>query len=180
MANFILIHSTGGSPGEVFYPWLRKELERRGYKVYAPFFPTPIGQTLERWMKEFEPYWQQVNEETIFIGRSIGAPFVLRLLEKSPAKVKAAALVCGFCSDLGLDEFRQLTDSFIKGGFNWSRIRKNCGRFFIYNSDNDRFIPAGKGEELAKNLGAKLMLVKGADHFFMDEFPQLLEDISGL
>ena len=177
MATFIFIHGTGGNPDEVFYPWLRKELEKKKHKVYAPFFPTPIGQTLENWMQEFEPYWKFVNEETVLVGRSIGPVFILRLLEKSKVKVKAAFLVAGFCSDIGLDEFKPLTDSFIKKPFNWRKIRKNCGRFFVYNSDNDPYVPLENGKELAKNLGSELILVKGAEHFWFKNFQQILADI---
>ncbi|MBI2550302.1 serine hydrolase family protein [Candidatus Woesearchaeota archaeon] len=177
MTNFILIHSTGGNPSEVFYPWLRKELEKKKHKVYAPFFPTPIGQTLENWMREFEPYWEFVNEETIFVGRSIGPAFILRLLERTDVKVKAAFLIAGFCSDIDLDEFKPLTYSFIKKPFNWQKIRKNCGRFFVYNSDNDPYVPLERGEELANNLGTELALVKGAEHFWFKKFPKILDDI---
>lgn len=180
MANFIFIHSTAGNPDELFHPWLRRQLEKKGHKVYAPFFPTPIGQTLENWLREFEPYWKYVNEETIFVGRSIGPAFILRLLEKTDVKVKAAFLIAGFCSGIGLDEFKPLTDSFIKKPFNWRKIRKNCGRFFVYNSDNDRFVPLKNGRELAKRLGTRIVLVKGVDHFWLKKFPQLLEDINSL
>ncbi len=177
MANFILIHSSGGNPDECFYPWLRKELEKKGHKVYAPFFPTPIGQTLDNWMKEFEPYWQYVNEETVFVGRSIGPAFILRLLEKSKVKIKAAFLVCGFCSDLGIHEFRPLIGTFVGKRFKWKKIRSCCDRFFVYNSDNDLIVPVQKGEKLAKKLETKFIVVNGAGHFWFKRFPQLLKDI---
>lgn len=180
MANFILIHSTGGNPDECFFPWLRKELEKSKHKVYAPFFPTPLGQTLEGWMKEFEPYWKHVNGQTVFVGRSIGPAFVLRLLERAKVKVKAAFLVAGFCSDLGLDEFEQLVGTFIEKPFNWTKIRDNCGSFYVYNSDDDPFVPFEKGEELARNLGTDVTLVKGAKHFAFKKFPKLLDDITGI
>ena len=180
MANFVLIHSTGGNPEEVFYPWLRKQLEKKGHKVYAPLFPTPVGQTLENWMREFEPYWRHVDENSVLIGRSIGAPFVLRVLERSRAKVKAAFLIAGFCSGLEIKEFTPLISTFIGKPFDWDKIRDSCGRFFVYNSDNDRFVPLQKGRELARNLHTRVRLVKGVDHFFMEQFMQLLKDIEEL
>lgn len=177
MANFILIHGTGGNPDECFYPWLRKELEKRKHKVYAPFFPTPVGQTLENWMKEFEPYWKHVTEETVFVGRSIGPVFILRLLERTKVRIKAAFLVAGFCSDLGVQEFEPLIETFVEKPFNWKKIMSNCGRFFVYHADNDPVIPLEKGEELARNLGMDITLVRGAEHFWFKEFPQILTDI---
>src|SRR3989344_9023193 len=113
MANFILIHGTGGNPDECFYPWLRRQLEKEGHKVYAPQLPEPEKQSLDSWLKAFEPYWKFVDNKTVFVGRSIGPAFILRLLERTEVKVKAAFLVAGFCSDIGLDDFRPLTKTFI-------------------------------------------------------------------
>lgn len=177
MSNFIFIHSTGGNPDECFYPWLRKQLEKRGHKVYAPFFPTPIGQTLENWMKEFEPYWQYVNEETVFVGRSIGPAFILRLLEKPKVKAKAAFLIAGFCSDLGVHQYRPVINTFVDNRFKWEKIRNSCKRFFVYHSDNDPIVRLEKGRELSKKLRTKLRIVKGAKHFWFRKFPQLLKDM---
>ena len=177
MANFIFIHGTGGNPDEWFFPWLRKELEKRKHKVYAPFFPTPTGQTLENWMKEFEPYRKHVNKETVFVGRSIGSVFILRLLEKTKIPVKGAFLVAGFCSKLGLQEFEPLIETFIEKPLNWKKIRSNCGCFFVYHSDNDPIVSLQKGEELAEHLGVDVTLVRGAKHFWLTKLPKLLDDI---
>ncbi len=164
--NFILIHSTGGGPEETFYPCLRKAIEKKGFNVISPFMTTPEEQTLENWFLAFEPYEKYVNENTIFMGRSIGPAFILRYLEKNNKKIKAAFLVAGFCSDIGMPQFRKVTESFISKPFDWEKIRKNCRHFFVYNSDNDPYVPLEKGEELAKNLKTQLRLIKGAEHFW--------------
>ena len=177
MAAFIFIHGTGGNPDECFYPWLRQQLEKAGHKVYAPQLSRPAIQTLQNWMKDFEQCWQYVNEETVFVGRSIGPAFILRLLEKSKVKVQAAFLVAGFCSELEMEEFEPLVRTFIEKPFNWKKIKSNCGRFYVYNSENDPFVPLEKGQELAQHLGTDVTLVKGAKHFWFKKFPMILEDI---
>ncbi|MBI2143280.1 alpha/beta hydrolase [Candidatus Woesearchaeota archaeon] len=107
-------------------------------------------------MKEFEPYWQHVNEDTVFVGRSIGPAFILRLLEKPKIKVKAAFLVAGFCSDLGVHQYRPLINTFIDNRFRWEKIRNSCKKFFVYHSDNDPVVQLEKGRELSKKLRTKL------------------------
>lgn len=178
MSNFILIHGTGGNPDETFYPWLRQQLENGGHKVHAPQLPMPEKQSLDSWLEAFEPYWKFVNHETIFVGRSIGPVFILRLLERAEVKAKAAFLVAGFCAGEGIpQQFRPLISTFIDKPFNWQKIRSSCGTFFVYNSDNDPYVPLKNGEELAEKLGTKTVVVKGAEHFWFKEFPRILADI---
>ncbi|HII29977.1 hypothetical protein COT48_02585 [Candidatus Woesearchaeota archaeon CG08_land_8_20_14_0_20_47_9] len=81
MPPIIIIHGAYGSPEENWIPWLKRELERLGCRVYVPRFPTPKGQTLDNWMRVFEDFKEYVDEDTIFIGHSLGPSFILNLLE---------------------------------------------------------------------------------------------------
>ncbi len=180
MKNAFLVHSTGGSPAETFYPWLAGELRKLGYAVEIPQFPTPEGQNLESWMDVAEPYLPAFGEGTLLLGRSIGGPFVLRLLERVEKPVDAAFIVAGFCSGPVSPEFKPLVDSFIEKPFDWRKIRESAKNFFVYHSDDDPFLPLSRGEELARNLGVELTFVPRAGHFWMERFPRLLQDVKGL
>jgi predicted alpha/beta hydrolase family esterase len=46
MANIFIIHGSYGNPDENWFPWLKKELEQEGHKVFVPKFPTPEDQSL--------------------------------------------------------------------------------------------------------------------------------------
>src|SRR3989344_4874506 len=94
MANVFIIHGVGGYPEENWFPWLKKQLEQLGHNVVVPQFPTPENQTLSSWLEVLEQYKQFLTPATIFVGHSLGVPFVLNILEKYPAK--AAFLVAGF------------------------------------------------------------------------------------
>ena len=178
--RFFFMHGTGGGPQECWYPWLREYLEKKGHEVIASQFPTPFKQTLETWMEVFQPHFAKFDAETVLIGRSIGVPFVLRLLEKSPVKIKAAFLVAGFYSDLNLPQFFDVVNSFVNKPFDWQKIKSNSNKFFVYNSDNDPIVPLEKGEELAKKLSVKLNVVHGAEHIWFEEFPEILPDVEKL
>ncbi|MFH1590022.1 MAG: alpha/beta hydrolase [archaeon] len=182
-SNFIFIHSTGGNPSECWYPWLETELKNKGCKVMSPSFPTPEGQTLNNWLNAFEPYWNKINENTVLVGRSIGAPFVLSLLERINVRIKAAFLVAGFASDIGRPEFNDYIDTFVENPFDWQKIRNNCEQFFVYHAEDDPIVDLKYGKELAKQLNTKLILVKDGGHFnigtkFGYKFKNILEDIN--
>ena len=76
-----MIHGAYGSPDENWFPWLKKSLESLGYEVVIPKFPTPAGQTLTNWTKVFKPYLSEIDEDSIFIGHSLGPAFIMSILE---------------------------------------------------------------------------------------------------
>jgi uncharacterized protein len=181
MANIFIIHGSYGSPDENWFPWLKAEIEALGCNVYVPKFPTPKNQSLKSWMKTFEKYEKYLDEDSIIIGHSIGAAFILNILEKRASKVKAVFFVAGFTGSLGNPEFDDLNKTFADKDFDWQKIRKNCRKFCIFHSDNDPYVPMTKAEEIGKALKVKPIIFKGAGHFNKasgyTEFELLLNEI---
>ncbi len=176
MRNAFIFHGACGHPQENWFPWLKSELEKSGCRVFVPKFPTPEGQTLDNWMAVLEKYRAHLTPDSILIGHSLGVPFLLNVLEKCPCR--AAFLVAGFTGIAG-NKFDPGMKTFAQREFSWEKIRKNCKRFYVFNSDNDPYIRLEKGKELALDLGTHLILVKGAGHFNESagyaKFPILLE-----
>ena len=179
MTNIFIIHGAYGSPEENWIPWLKSELEKLGCRVFVSKFPTPENQTLENWLKVFENYKQYLDEDSIVIGHSLGPAFILSALESVDRKIKSAFFIAGFISFLNNPDFDTINKTFVDKKFDWEKIKKNCKNFYIFHSDNDPYVPLEKAEELAKNLGTDVILVKGAGHFNTesgyDKFEQLLE-----
>lgn len=184
MVNIFLIHGSYGHPNENWFPWLKTEMEKLGCKVIAPKFPTPEGQNLSNWMDILRKYETQIGQETIFVGHSLGVALILRFLEKAKNPINAAFLVSGFFKDEWNGEYDNLIGTFIKKPYDWQKIRQNARHIEIYQSDNDPYIPVSMGKEMAKHLGAELVLVKNAGHFNNEagytEFPLLLESIKSV
>jgi len=182
--NAFIIHGSFGSPEENWFPWLKAELEKLGVEVFVPRFPTPEGQNLENWLKVFEEFEGKINEETVFVGHSLGPAFILNVLEGLNKKVKAAFFVAGFLGSLGNAEFDEINKTFAVGEFDWEKIKANCGKFFVFYSDNDPYVSREKALELAGNLGVEAELVQGAGHFNeaagYTKFGILLERIKSL
>jgi uncharacterized protein len=184
MTNLIIIHGAYGNPQDNWIPWLKKELEKIGCKVFVPKFPTPESQSLENWMEVFEEYKKYLDEDSVLIGHSVGAAFILSVLEKLDRSVKAAFLVAGWLGKLGNPAFDKINKTFVERNFNWGMIRKNCKNFIVYGSDNDTYVPLEKEKELAGKLGVELKIVKGAGHFNDKygyvKFDLLLENVKNL
>jgi predicted alpha/beta hydrolase family esterase len=178
--KFFIFHGTYGNPEENWIPWLKKELAEYG-DVIVPKFPTPEGQSLASWMEVLSEYDFMFDENTIFIGHSLGVVLALRKLEFLHKKIKACFLVAGFLGTLNNEEFDKLNESFFANDFNWDAIHTHCTDFKVYNSDNDPYVDIEKGHQIADFLKTDLIKVEGAGHFNtdagFDEFPQLFEDI---
>lgn len=179
--NIFIIHGAFGHPKENWFPWLKNELEKQGYAVFVPAFPTPENQSLENWLKAFRDYEKFLNEDSILVGHSIGSAFILNVLEGLKHPIKAAFLVAGFIGKLDSEEVDEINKSLTEKEFDWSKIKENCRQFTLYQSNNDPYVPVKKGKELERKLSAKLTLVKNAGHFNekagYTKFELLLEDI---
>ena len=159
-----IFHGTKGSPKVNWFPWLKKRLEKKGIEVYVPKFPTPKSQSLNSWLKVFEKYQDKVDEETVFVGHSMGPGFMLRLLEKRKSSILGAVLVAPFDDFIGTEPFDSLNKTFIDHSFDWKKIKKNCQKFVVLSGDNDPYVPLKFPKRMAKSLGIKLGLIKGGGH----------------
>lgn len=174
-----IFHGTMGSPEGNWFPWLERELKKLGIEVFVPRFPTPEGQSLENWIKTFAPYQKYVNKNSVFVGHSIGPEMILRLLERRSTPIKAAILAAPFDDFIGVEPFDTLNKTFIDHGFDWQKIKQNCGNFTVFAGDDDPYVATKFSQNVADGLGVKLKLIKGGKHLGENlvQFPEVLRAI---
>jgi len=179
--NFFIFHGVYGYPEENWFPWLKAGLEKKGFEVIVPKFPTPLDQSLESWMRAISKYEDKIGDETVLIGHSLGAAFILDYLENTNKKINAAYLVAGFFKLVG-SPYDEINKTFVDKQFDWGKIKSNCGKFYVVGSDNDEYIPTEVTKELAGKLGAELKIIRNGGHFNQKagytRFPFLMEQIS--
>jgi len=181
--NALIIHGIEGHPEENWFPWLKEELNKININTIIPKFPNTGNPKLNEWLEFFKNYGKDIDENTILIGHSLGVPFILNFLGKNNKKIKFAFFISGFTGKID-NEYYERMKSFIDKDFDWQKIKNSCKKFFIYNSDNDPYVPLEKGKELAKKLDSELIIVNNAGHFNTEagytEFNLLLKDIKNL
>jgi uncharacterized protein len=166
LVNIFIFHGTEGYPEENWFPWLKKELEKEGHKVFVPQFPSPpkIPAKINEWFDVLKNYENYIDENTILIGHSLGGVFNLRVLEQLKHKVKAAFFIgtpIGIRQILNYDR----DNDFSGFSFDWKNIINKTTNFIVFQSDNDPYVSLGNGEELAKKLNTQLNFVPNAGHF---------------
>lgn len=164
--NVFIFHGTEGHPGENWFPWLKEELETKGYNVIVPQFPSPpvVAAKVHEWFDVLKKYEQYINEDTVIVGHSLGGVFTLRVLETLKSPIRAAFFVgapVGVKPILNFDR----DVSFSGFDFKWDEIRNKAKDFAVYQSDDDPYVGLGNGEELAKELGVELSFIPNAGHF---------------
>ncbi len=180
--NVFIFHGTEGYPEENWFPWLKEKLEEKGCKVIVPQFPSPpvVPAKISEWFEVLKNYEQNIDENTILIGHSLGGVFALRVLEQLKHPIRAVFLTgtpIGVKPILNYDR----DSSFSGFDFDWNTIKNNSKHFTVYQSNNDPYVSQGNGEQLAKELGVELILVPNAGHFNKKagytSFPDLLEKV---
>jgi uncharacterized protein len=169
----LILHAWLNGPNAHWYPWLKTELETRGYTVYLPEIPTMETSTpnfdIQKSFieKNFPPH-----EHSIVIGHSLGTLLALRLAEKYP--MQKMFLVAGW----DFDDLTPEHQSFWKNKIDHEKIKRNVKEIYCLTSDNDPYITAFTVEEMSKRLGATYILIPAAGHFTkkygITKIPQLL------
>ncbi len=177
--KYFLIHGSFGNPNENWFPWLKEYLEQKGNEVFIPTFPTPQNQSLESWTEVFHFYKKHIDENTIFIGHSLGPAFILSILENLDFEIKKCIFVSGFLGLIGNPEFDKINKTFTTKEFDWNKIKANCSEFIMFNSDNDPYVSLENSLKLAKNLEIEIKIIKNGEHINesagFNKFEKILE-----
>lgn len=183
--NFLIVHGTCGHPEGNWFLWLKQELESQGHTVLIPRFPTPEGQTFSAWRTIALKAVEALDpEQTVLVGHSIGAAFVLRLAEEAAKPYRAVFAVCPFVRPLGLKDFDPFNETFVAHAFDWARIKNNAARIFCFAGTDDPYVPLSLAEEVSEKAGA--VLERGGKGGHLNEessyraFPLLLDKINAL
>jgi len=178
MKNALILHGTDSDSSANWFPWLKAELEKLGYKVWVPDLPHAEKPNIERYNKFLlsNNDWA-FDSESVIIGHSSGAIEILGLLQALPENtvLNMCILVGSFKDDLGWDSLKEL---FLKP-FDFEKIKKHAKQFVFIHSDNDPYCPLEHAEYLSQKLNGKLILVKGQGHFSGTDvtIPEILNEV---
>lgn len=187
MKKALILHGAGNNSQGNWFPWLKRELESKGFDVWAPDLPNADEPNQAAWLQTIFNNWK-FNEESILIGHSAGSTLILRILERLPKKtiVQSALLVAGTVELGTKPEYFQYKRSLVADPFNWEKIKAQCKNFTFIHSDNDPYeCGSNQGEIMYKHLGGKLIIKPGEGHFNLEmgekyrQFPLVMEIVGG-
>ena len=188
MKKVIVVHRWDGSPSADWYPWLKEEVEKKNIQVFIPEIPDPSKPKIEKWVSFLKKEIKDIDEETFFVGHSIGCQTILRYLESLPAdkKVGGATFVAGWFTLMNLktDEEKEIAKPWLETPIDFAKVKQHTKKFFAVFSDNDEVVPQDNKKLFEEKLGSKTAIEHGKGHFSgsdgVKELPSILEEILSL
>jgi len=174
--NFVLLHGFTGGPNNDFHPWIKKELEKRGYKVQIPALPNTDHPT-EQEQVEYVLQNVEFDENTILMGHSLGSVVALKVVEKLDKKIAGLVLAAGFVEAKFNDHDRPFKETF-KWEFDFAKIKKNVGFVKVLRDSSDSVVPAKQADILAEKLEGRVVdFTAQGEHITGEQEPVVLENL---
>lgn len=162
-----IIHGWGGNPEEGWFPWLKKELEKKEFHVEVPLMPETDNPKIDTWVSFLRNTIKNPGKETYLIGHSIGCQAILRYLQEINVKIGGAVFVAGWLTLKGLetDEEWEIAKPWIETPIDFGKAKNTMAKCAAIFSDNDPFVPFDNSVIFKEKLGAKIIIEKQKGHF---------------
>lgn len=167
----IIVHGWDYHPEDGWYPWLKKELEARGFKVIVPRLPEPEAPRIQKWVPALAKAVGEIDEQTYFAGHSLGCQAIARYLESLPEGKMAggAVFVAGFFKRLtnsGDDEEAQeIARHWLESPIDLKKAGTHLKTSIAIFSDNDQSVSLDNQDDFKNFLGSKILVEHQKGHF---------------
>lgn len=160
MKKALILHACMDNPSGNWYPWLKKEMEGRGYEVWIPTLPTMDSPqpNMEPMLKAILDK-QLVDQDTIVVGHSLGAVLALRLAERTV--FREGIILAGW----DFDDLDPRDDLFWPNPIDHEKVKRNVPSWIVPISANDPFVSSYMTQRMAERLGGKALMLGAKGHF---------------
>lgn len=166
-----IVHGWDGYPQEGWFPWLKTELEDRGFEVHVPAMPDHSRPKIETWVPFLARVVWHPDTHTYFVGHSVGCQTILRYLATLPPATTIGGVVL-VAPWLTLkpeatedEESKAVAKPWLETPLEWRKIKVRTSDVVAVMSDNDPYVGVGDGDTLKEKLGAKVIVEHDKGHF---------------
>lgn len=179
-----IIHGWDGSPREPMCEWLRSRLIQENHKAWALSMPNSEKPELDKWVNKLNESIEDLDQNTILVGHSIGCLTILYYLAglHPSKKIGGAVLIAPWVTLTGLDsDEASIVKSWTENLPGYTEVAKHVPKITAIFSDNDEFVPRDNWEYFQKTFGTENIIEEGKGHFTEEdgvlEIPSALEAI---
>ena len=173
MRRVFIIHGWAASPSENWFPWLKRTLESMGYEVQVPVMPSSEEPRIDAWVSTIANLVGKADEDTYFIGHSMGCAAIVRYLQTLPDKISigGAVFVAGFFFPLTPPGGSWNDKPGAKTNEHWAttpidfnKVKTHLKRSIAIFSDNDPWVPLQNKDIFSTELGSDVVIEHNAGH----------------
>ena len=200
LKTIVIVHGWTGSSKRDWMRWLARELRAQGFRVIVPDMPIPRAPVPIVWVPYLKHAVGTIDENTFFVGHSVGCQAIMRMLARQDRKSGGAIFVAGFFKTKDFLRSHPWLKSFQnfysmpyhvaakyvirwwETRFDYARLRKNIPKSVVILSDNDHVVDEKLNAELFhKHLNSEIIIIKNGGHLTGPEgfrqFPMLVEEV---
>lgn len=176
-----VIHGWSCSPQEPMLAWIISEAKKIGFEVVAPIMPHPDEPTIGDWVNNLNVIVTNPDQNTYFVGHSVGCQTVLRYLEKQDnVQVGGVILIAPWLilSNLETEEEKVIGKPWIETPIDFNKVKQAARSFTAIFSDDDPVVPFEKNKELfSKYLNPQVIVEHDKGHFTEGDGVQSLQSV---
>lgn len=175
----VIVHGLEANPHDNWFPWLKSKLEEEQYQVFIPAMPHSNRPKVSEWIEHLQMVVGVPDEETYFVGHSLGCLAIVLFLQtlQKNQKVGACIFVAGFSGNIK----NPVTLPFHEHFLDIQEVRSHTDQFVCIFSKDDPRVPLNIASSFAKQLGAKIVIEENKGHFResdgVRELPVVLNEI---
>ncbi len=181
MKRAVILHAMEQNSQGHWYPWLKAELEKRGYEVFVPNLPSPKLPSTEEMTAYLLDQTDWDFSDNLVIGHSSGAVEVLYLLQALGPRVKINCGVLVGSFEKPVTGMEAQHAKMFNTPLNFQEAKLHATRLLFVHGDDDPWCPLEGAKHLAELTDAELVVVPRGKHFSTSldpaytEFPKLLQ-----
>lgn len=186
MKRIIVVHQWMSGVDGDWRPWLKAELIKLGYEVFVPEMPDIDNPVIEKWVIKLAEMVGIPDQNTYFIGHSIGCQAIIRYLETIKTPIGGAIFVAGWFNLNNLEnvQVEEIAKPWIETPIDFERIKNVLPKATLIISDNDPYDCFDENKKAFEKIVTKTIIVPNAGHLSSDEgftkLPIILDELNNL
>ena len=173
MKKVYLIHCWAGTTSDGWYPWLKSELENYNIELIMEDMPDTEAPKINAWIPKLDSIVSNLDEDTYFIGHSIGCQTIMRYLEtKDITKIGGILFVAPWLDLLSIaleDDGDEVAAEWINTPINFEKIKQFTNNITAIFSNDDYFVDPKQAEIFEEKLATKTIMVENQGHISAED-----------
>ncbi len=185
MKKIYLVHCWDGTSKDGWYPWIDEKLTNDNCKVIRFDMPNTANPQIDEWVKALDSKVDTLDENTYFIGHSIGCQTIMRYLQtKEICKIGGILFVAPWLELLpeavSDDESYNTAQPWLNNPIDFNKVKFFTNNINCIFSTDDYFVSLNQEKEFKNKLNAKTCIIENKGHISQDDDVYELNEILNL